>query len=249
MLLWLFTSFMFSVYFCLVIYFIQIAPSQIPGLTLRSLNEENLPNKQKGEDKHIPPHNMSTASVHWNTVVSYPLLLDWILISDVQISKFWKNNNFLKDVAYLFQSVWCEVVAISFIMSSQCSHLIDFFGLFHCLGCGFINGMVAVKSYAMKVAMKMVVSCNPMLSYFYFTNQQKSLLIQNQLTSCAFIQTFWYDTSYYTTTDVQRNEGRTEIRKNCWSVCVCDQWNRLQDHTHLIFYNPWKHLDCLQYTS
>ena len=108
-------------------------------------------------------------------------------------------------------------------MSSQCSHLITFFGLSHCLGCGFIKGMVAVKSYAMKVAMKMVVSCNPMLSYFYFTNQQKSLLIQNQLTSCAFIQTFWYDTSYYTTTDVQRNEGRTEIMKNYWSVCVCDQ--------------------------
>jgi hypothetical protein len=29
--------------------------------------------------------------------------------------------------------------------------------------------------------------------------------------------------------NVQRNEGRTEIRKNFWSVHVCDEWNSLPD--------------------
>ena len=30
--------------------------------------------------------------------------------------------------------------------------------------------------------------------------------------------------------NVIRNEGRTEIRRNFWSVRVCDQWNSLPDH-------------------
>ena len=30
--------------------------------------------------------------------------------------------------------------------------------------------------------------------------------------------------------NVVRNEGRTEIRRNFWSVRVCDQWNSLPDH-------------------
>ena len=29
--------------------------------------------------------------------------------------------------------------------------------------------------------------------------------------------------------NVQRNEGRLDIRKNFWSVRVCDSWNRLPD--------------------
>ena len=29
--------------------------------------------------------------------------------------------------------------------------------------------------------------------------------------------------------NVERNEGRTEIRKNFWSVRVCDEWNSLPD--------------------
>ena len=30
--------------------------------------------------------------------------------------------------------------------------------------------------------------------------------------------------------NVIRNEGRTEVRRNFWSVRVCDQWNSLPDH-------------------
>ena len=30
--------------------------------------------------------------------------------------------------------------------------------------------------------------------------------------------------------NVIRNEGRAEIRRNFWSVRVCDQWNSLPDH-------------------
>ena len=29
--------------------------------------------------------------------------------------------------------------------------------------------------------------------------------------------------------NVVRNEGRTELRKNFWSVRVCDEWNNLPD--------------------
>ena len=29
--------------------------------------------------------------------------------------------------------------------------------------------------------------------------------------------------------NVMRNEGRTEVRRNFWSVRVCDSWNNLPD--------------------